>query len=388
MSKALPALLAKESSKLKQAGLKKAEHVFASEDDARGKIDFTSSDYLGLAGDPDLQRAASEALERHGFGIARSRAFGGTRQFHKDLEAGIADFFGKPDAVVFASGYLANIGLFETLFDHRDLIFCDAWVSPSLLEGARLSSGRVVPYRNGDMEDLEAKLRRSRSARFRVVVTDGVFAFSGDVAPLVEICELAKRYEAVVVLDDSLGVGVLGDGRRGSAEHRGVLGQVDIITGGFAPVMGGGGGGYLVAGGEITDWLRQKSSPYLFAESLPPAAAAAASCAIDKVKRGNVPFGKLHANVATLRELLSEKGFQLTGEDHPLMTIAIGEAMPLQKLVNDLAKADIQVQGLCYPVVPERKARVRIQVAPWHDPDVLDDAVTSLAAAKRKLGIL
>jgi len=387
MSKGLLALLEKESKKLEQAGLKKTEVAFESEDEARVGTDFTSGDYLGLANDQDLRAAAMRGLNEQGLGIPRSRALGGTRTVHKDLERTLAEFYGREDAVAFPTGYLANIGLFGTLFDHRDLIFCDAWVNPSLLEGARLSSSRVVPYKNGDITDLEDKLRRSKTARFRVVVTDGVFAFSGEVAPLARICELASRYEAVVVVDETLCAGVLGDNGRGSAELAGVMDRVDVITGSFAPVLGGGMGGYAVASAPIVDWLRQKSTPYLFGEALSPCMAVAAVEALDRVTLEKVPRAQLDENISDMREVLESEGLEVTGDGHPIMTVMIGDAMPLQKVLNMLAESEILAHGLCYPVVPERRARLRLQVSAWHSPDDLLESAAAIAKAAKKVGV-
>lgn len=388
MSKGLQALLEKESKKLEQAGLKKTELAHESEHDARQGADFTSGDYLGLGDDPDLRAGAMRGLNEHGLGISRSRALGGTRTVHKDLERTVAEFFSKDDAVAYATGYMANIGLFETLFDNRDLIFCDAWVNPSLLEGARLSSARVVAYKNGDMDDLEDKLRRSKTARFRVVVTDGVFGFSGEVAPLDRICDLASKYGAVVVVDETLCAGVIGANGRGASEQTGAISRVDVITGSFAPVLGGVMGGYTVSSAPIIDWLRQKSTPYLFGESLAPCMAVAAVEALDRVTLQKTPLAQLQENISDMREALESEGFEVVGDGHPIMTVMIGEAMPLQKILNMIADENVLAHGLCYPVVPERQARVRLQVTAWHTQDDLIDTAAALGEAARKFGII
>lgn len=370
MTRALLRMLASETNKLQQAGLYKREAVW--DDDSA--LDFTGYDYLGLGRDRRVGDAAAKAAAKHGHGVGDSRAFTGTREAHMDLEKALAGFFGVADAIVFGSGYLANIGLFDALFDSRDSVFCDAWVHPSVAEGVRLCGAHAVPYRNGDVEDLEDKLKRSQAARFRAIVTDGVFPFSGHVAPLGEICQLAERYEALVVVDDCLGVGVLGETGRGSCELRGAAKGVDVITGSFSKILGGASGGYVAGSREVVEWLRQKATTYLFSGALPPASVGAASCALDLVDRDEAPRETLSKRIGVARHSLEKAGFKVLGGEHAILTVPVGNVITLQKMVNQLLEAGVRVHGLCYPVVPEREARIRIQVSTLHTPAQLTQA--------------
>lgn len=372
MTRALLSLLDGETKKLEQAGLYKREVVFSASGQAtdvgtgRGGIHYTAHDYLGLARDERIAQAAIEAMERHGFGASAARAFSGTRKIHKQLEKALATFLKLPDSIVYGSGYLANVGLFQTLFDSRDLIFCDALIHPSLADGIRLCSAQPFAYHSNDTEDLEDKLKRSRSARFRVIVTDGVCPVNGEVAALDEICKLADKYDALVIIDDSLGVGVLGAHGRGARELRRVMKRVDVVTGTFSTVLGGGAGGYVAGRQEIVDWLRQKSGPYLFSGSLPPAMAGAARQALELVKSGHNEIETLRRRVEAMWTGLTEVGFQVLGREHPILAVPVGNVVTLQKMINQLLDLGIYVNGLCYPVVAEGEARVQLHVSALH----------------------
>ncbi len=389
MTHPLLALLAKETDKLDQAGLYKREIVVDDDETAEPTaIDFTRSDYLGLATDAAAADAAMVALEEHRRGVPASRPFGGTRPAHQQLERAVAEFLGQPDAIVYGSHYLANLGLLSCLLDSRDAVFCDAWVHPSLAESARLSGARAVPYANADLEDLEDKLKRSRAARFRVIATDGVFPFSGQVAALADVCELAERYEAMVVVDDALGLGVIGDRGRGACAHRDVASRVHAITGTFANALGCPAGGFVAGSRALVEWLRQKSAPYLFSPALAPSVVARAHHALGRIASGDAPFDTLRDRADDLRIRLRGARFQVTGGEHPLTTVAVGDAVTLQKLVNQLFEYDIRVHGLCYPVVPEREARIRLEVTARHTEGDVDAAARAFTQAGRKLGVI
>jgi glycine C-acetyltransferase len=267
-------------------------------------------------------------------------------------------------------------------------MFCDAWIHPSSAEGVRLSGARAVPYDNHDVEDLADKLKRSRAARFRAIVTDGVFAFSGRIAPLQELCDLAERYEAIVIVDDTLGVGVLGASGGGSCEIRKVQKRVNVITGSFSKILGGAAGGYVAGDNEIIEWLRQKATPYLFSVALPPASIGAARHAVDLIAEGSVPRDALFERVDKMCKGLGDIGFDVLGGEHPTILAKVGDVVTLQRFVNQLLEAGIRVQGLCYPVVPEREARIRLQISALHTHKQLDHALEAFKSTGRALEIL
>jgi glycine C-acetyltransferase len=383
MTKAHMAMLAAESKKLEQAGLYRPETIHPAH-----IVDFTSQDYLGFTNDARLLDAARAALDAHGLGAGSSRVFTGTRDLHRELEQTVARFLQLPDALVLGSGYLANIGFYEALFDSRDCLFCDSLVHPSTAEGIRLSSATAFPFHNSDVEDLEDKLRRSRSARFRAIVTDGVFPFDGRVADLEGLCRLAEKYDAMVVVDDSLGVGAVGPSGRGTRELRGMLPRVDVVTGTFSKALGGAGGGFIAGRREIIHWLRQKATPYLFSVALAPPLAAAALTALDLLERGEAPLPELRTNIATVKRELELRGFQVLGGEHPTLAVIIGGVVPLQKMVNSLYERGVHVQGLCYPVVPEGQARIRLEITARHTTADLGRALNAFDLAGRALGLI
>ena len=383
MTKAHIAMLAAEAKKLEQAGLHRPETIHPAH-----IVDFTSQDYLGLTNDPRLVAAAKAALDSHGLGAGSSRVFTGTRELHRDLEQAVARFLQVPDAIVLGSGYLANIGFYEALFDSRDCLFCDALVHPSTAEGIRLSSATAFPFHNSDVEDLGDKLRRSRSARFRAIATDGVFPFDGRIAELDGICSLAEKYDAMVVLDDSLGIGVLGDTGRGTRELRGAIGRVDVVTGTFGKALGGAGGGFIAGRREVIEWLRQKATPYLFSIALAPPLAAAARAALEILERGEAPLATLRGHIAAIKQGLEARGFQVLGGDHPSLAVFVGGVVALQKMVNSLYERGIHVNGLCYPVVPEGKARIRLEITARHSAQDIGRALNAFELAGRALGVI
>jgi glycine C-acetyltransferase len=384
MIRAHLAMLAAENRKLEQAGLYRPETIHG----ATGMLDLTSQDYLGLAKDRRLLDAARAALEEYGLGVGSPRVFSGTRPVHKQLEQALAGFLQLPDALVFGSGYLANIGLYEALFDSRDCLFCDALVHPSTAEGMRLSSATTFPFRNNDVEDLEDKLRRSRSARFRAIVTDGVFPFHGKLAELGPICDLADKYSAMVIVDDSLGVGVLGETGRGTRELRKVIPRVDVVTGTFSKALGGAGGGYIAGRREVIEWLRQKSTAYVFSVGLPPPLAAAAAKAVEILEAGQAPIETLWRHTRHVKLGLEQLGFRVLGGEHPTLPVFVGGVVALQKMVNALYERHIHVNGLCYPVVPEGQARIRLEVTASHTDQQLSRLLEAFEQAGRALKVI
>lgn len=378
MSRALRDLLRAETDRLKDAGLYKREVVFSRSGGmvAGGMIDgrpgqqvinYTTYDFLGLSADPQVLHAAIDAANKYGIGLSSQRMMCGTLPIHKELEEWLRGFLKVPDVILFGSGYQANIGTFAPLFGGRDCIICDAGVHPSLAEGARLAGARLATFRENDPDDLEDILKRSRWARFRAIVTNGVHPFTGRISDLASICALADKYDALVVVDDALGIGVLGDRGRGSAELAGVLERVDLVTGTFSKALGGASGGFVGGHGEIIEWLRQKSSPYMFSATLPPAMAAAAMAALQILESGEAPLGGLRENTQALWAGLHDLGFRvLGGGQHPLLIVELGGYEILREVVNLLYDGGIYCHGLCYPVVPEGEARLRLMVSALH----------------------
>jgi glycine C-acetyltransferase len=378
MSQSLRDLIRSETDRLKDAGLYKREVVFARSGGmvAGGMVDgktgqpvvnYTTYDFLGLSVDPQLQQAASDAIAKYGVGLSSQRVMCGTLSIHKELEEWLRGFLKVPDVMIYGSGYHANIGLFAPLFGAKDCIICDGGVHPSLAEGARLAGARLVTFRSDDPDDLEDILRRSRWARFRAIVTNGVHPFTGRISDLSSICDLADKYDALVIVDDALGVGVLGERGRGTAEHAGAIDRVHIITGTFSKALGGATGGFAAGQAEIIDWLRQKSSPYLFSAALPPANAAVAMAALQILESGEAPLPGLRENVKSLWEGLLERKFRvLGGGQHPLLIVELGKYEILRETVNHLYESGIYCHGLSYPVVPEGEARIRLMVSALH----------------------
>jgi glycine C-acetyltransferase len=387
-------LLAREMSKLEQAGLLKRE-LLAPTDRWRDQgadmspvINLTSHDYLGVSTLRNIPDAAKHAIDVYGVGLYSTPMACGTRSIHRELEQAIAAFLGFPAALLYTTGYQANLGLFEPLFDSRDYLFCDGVLHPSAADGVRLAGARVFSYRSNDLDDLEDKLKRSRSARFRAIVTDGVFPLDGVVADLAGVCELAETYDALVIVDDSLGVGVLGETGRGTREYARVMERVDIVTGSLSMALGGAAGGYVAASKPVVEWLRQKSVPHLFSGSLPPPLAGSASAVFDLLNKKQLPLHILKQRRENLRDRLAGRGFSILGGEHPLFAVEIGDAVTLQKMVNKLYQRSILVSGLCYPVVPEGLARIRIQISASHTEEEVGKIVEAFEATGREVGVI
>jgi len=386
--------LARETQKLEQAGLCKRE-VLAQTDTWRDDggdishiVNFTATDYLGFVNERRIYEGATGAMDVYGVGMYSPRMVSGTRSIHRELEDELAAFLRTPSAMVYASGYQAAVGLFEPMFDRRDYLFCDEVVHPSIAEGVRLSGARVLSYRSNDLDDLEDKLKRSKGARYRAIVTDGVFSLDGVICKLADLCSLAEAYDALTVLDDSLGVGVLGETGRGTRELTGVLERVSLVMGSLGTVLGGASGGYVAGPIEVTDWLRQKSIPYVFSGALPPAAAGAAKAAISTLKGGRAPLEMLHKRRAKLCSGLDGAGFKVLGGRHPLVVVDVVDSVTLQKMVNDLFQLGICVHGLCYPIVPEGEARIRMHVSVLHTEEDLDQAVVAMETVGKEVGLI
>jgi glycine C-acetyltransferase len=397
VSQALRDLLRSETDRLREAGLFKREVVFSRSggmaaggmmDGREGQqvINFTTHDYLGLSTDTQVQEAAMEAIQKYGVGLSSQRVMCGTLPIHKDLEDWLDGFLKVDDVILFGSGYMANVGLFSPLFGQRDCIICDAGIHPSLADGVRLAGSRLVTFRNNDPDDLEDILKRSRWARFRAIVTNGVFPFSGRVADLHSICDLAEKYDAMVVVDDCLGVGVLGERGRGTAELMHAMERVDIVTGTFSKALGGASGGFAAGRREIIEWLRQKSPPYMFSAALPPGMAGAANMAVQILESGNAPLEGLRENIETMHVGLLERGFRVLGGHHPLLCVEVGDYMAVQEMVNHLYDAGIYVHGLCYPVVPEGEARIRMMVSALHSEEHLQRTLRAFESAREAAG--
>ncbi len=387
--------LREQSRELEAAGFLKRERVLASPqdaavllDDGRQVINFCANNYLGLANDEALRRVARRALDEHGFGMASVRFICGTQTPHRQLENGLAAFLGVDDAILYSSCFDANGGLFETLFDERDAVISDALNHASIIDGIRLCKARRLRYANNDMADLDRCLREAADSRFRLVVTDGVFSMDGVIADLRGICGLAERHRALVMVDDSHAVGVLGPGGRGTAEYCGVEGRVDILTGTLGKALGGASGGYTAGRREIVAWLRQRSRPYLFSNSLAPAIAAASVAVLDRLAAGGEARRRLHGNAAWFRARLEELGFTLAGAGHPIVPVMIGDAHAAGRMAERLLEEGVYVIAFSYPVVPKGQARIRVQLSAAHTRDQLEQAAAAFARVGRELGLL
>jgi glycine C-acetyltransferase len=354
----------------------------------REVINFCANNYLGLANHPAVVEAAHEGLRRYGYGLASVRFICGTQDLHKQLESAIARFLGKDDAVLYTSCFDANGGLFETLLGEPDTILSDELNHASIIDGIRLCKAKRFRYRHSDMADLERGLREAVGSRLRMISTDGVFSMDGDTARLPEICDLAERFQASVMVDDSHATGVLGANGRGTPEHLGVLNRVDIITSTLGKALGGAAGGFTCARKEVAEFLRQRSRPYLFSNSLPPMITMAALKAVELVADSAELRNRLHANARQLRGALHGAGFQLKPGQHPILPVMLGDAALAAKMADKLLERGIYVIGFSYPVVPQGQARIRIQVSAAHTPEQLELAARGFAEVGKELKIV
>ncbi|MDX3102231.1 glycine C-acetyltransferase [Nonomuraea angiospora] len=371
-----------------EAGLLKPERVIGSPQSSsvsvagREVLNFCANNYLGLADNPTVIEAAKEALDRWGFGMASVRFICGTQEVHKELEARLSDFLGMEDTVLYSSCFDANGGVFETLLDAQDAVISDALNHASIIDGIRLSKAQRFRYANRDMAELEARLKEASEARRRLIVTDGVFSMDGYLAPLREICDLAERYDAMVMVDDSHAVGFVGPTGRGTPELHGVTDRIDIITGTLGKALGGASGGYVSARKEICELLRQRSRPYLFSNSLAPVIASASLRILDLLETSNEARERLRSNTARFRGEMAKAGFDILPGDHPIVPVMIGDAAEAAAMADRLLDLGIYVIGFSYPVVPHGRARIRVQLSAAHSTEDVDRAVQAFIQAR------
>jgi len=386
--------LSKQLEQIRAAGLYKTERVLESPQGAeinvggRKVLNFCANNYLGLANHPDMVQAAQAGLIRYGYGLASVRFICGTQQPHKQLESALAHFFHKEDCILYTSCFDANGGLFETLLGEEDAVFSDELNHASIIDGIRLCKARRYRFKHSDMADLEAKLQESAAARHRLIVTDGVFSMDGELAKLPEICDLAERHQAVVAVDDSHATGILGSGGRGSAEELGVHDRVHIFTSTLGKALGGAVGGFTVARREVIEFLRNRSRPYLFSNTLPPAVCVAALEALKLLGGAGELRQRLHENARYLRQGLETAGFILKPGRHPILPVMLGQAALAAQMADKLLARGIYVIGFSYPVVPEGQARIRVQVSAAHERAHLDQAIEAFKAVGKELGVL
>jgi glycine C-acetyltransferase len=384
--------IAAELSEIRDQGLYKDERVIASPQEATITVgdglrvlNLCANNYLGLADDPRVIQAAKDAMHRWGFGMASVRFICGTQEVHKRLERKITEFLGTGDTILYPSCFDANAGLFETILTDKDAVISDQLNHASIIDGIRLCRAKRLRYKNRDMTDLEKQLKAAADARRRLIATDGVFSMDGYVAPLGEICDLAERYDAMVMVDDSHAVGFVGPTGRGTPELHGVTDRVDIITGTLGKALGGASGGFTSGRAEIVELLRQRSRPYLFSNSVAPAVVGASLKVFDLLDSGDDLRARLRENTACFRERMTGLGFDILPGDHPIVPVMIGDAAKAAKLADLLLGKGVYVIGFSYPVVPMGKARIRTQVSAAHTQDDLEKAATAFAEARDEL---
>ena len=384
--------LARLLAEISAAGLSKRERVIATPQGADIRVsggahvlNFCANNYLGLADHPEVVKAAHKALDRWGYGLASVRFICGTQEIHKELEARLSSFLGTEETILYSSCFDANGGVFETLLGEEDAVISDELNHASIIDGIRLSKAKRYRYRNRDMADLEARLTEASGARFKMIVTDGVFSMDGFIAPLREICDLADRHGAIVMVDDSHGVGFMGENGRGTHEHHNVVGRVDILTGTLGKALGGASGGYVSGRTEIIDLLRQRSRPYLFSNTLPPAIAAASIACLDLISRSPALREKLHANTRFFREGLAEAGLSIKPGSHPIVPVMLGDAALAQRFAARMLEKGVYVVGFFFPVVAQGAARIRSQVSAAHSEENLRSAIKAFAETRKEL---
>jgi glycine C-acetyltransferase len=383
-----------ELDELKSAGLYKSERVITSTQSAEIEVggnkvlNFCANNYLGLADSLELRDAARKGLDRYGYGMASVRFICGTQEEHKQLEARISSFLGMEDTILYGSCFDANGGLFETLLSEEDAVISDALNHASIIDGVRLSKAKRFRYANNDMAALEEELKKAEGSRFKLIATDGVFSMDGIIANLGGVCDLAEKYGAMVMVDDSHAVGFVGKHGRGSAEHCGVEGRVDIITGTLGKALGGASGGYTSGKRQVVDWLRQRSRPYLFSNTLMPAIAAASLKGFELVENGDALRRHLYSNAERFRTNMGKLGFTLAGADHPIIPIMLGDATLAQEMAARMLKRGIYVIGFSFPVVPKGQARIRTQMSAAHSKADVERVIAAFAEAGRELGVI
>ncbi|MEO1000153.1 MAG: glycine C-acetyltransferase [Pseudomonadota bacterium] len=354
----------------------------------RAVLNLCANNYLGLADHPDLIAAARGAMDTHGFGMASVRFICGTQDLHRDLEHRLARFLGKDDAILFAACFDANGGLFEPLLGPEDAVISDALNHASIIDGIRLCKAKRYRYANNDMGALREALEEARDARFKLIATDGVFSMDGIIANLRGICDLAEEFDAMVMVDDCHATGFLGEHGRGSPEHCGVEGRIHLLTGTLGKALGGASGGYTAAAGPVVDWLRQRSRPYLFSNTLAPVIASATLKVFELVEEGDQLRARLRDNARRFREGMEAAGFTLAGADHPIIPVMLGDAQLAADMADRLLDEGVYVVGFSYPVVPEGQARIRTQMSAAHRPEDIDRAVEAFTLVGRDMGVI
>jgi len=379
---------------IKESGLYKGERIITTPQQMHIKVstgqevlNLCANNYLGLSDNPEIIKAAKDSYDNWGYGMSSVRFICGTQEIHKQLEQKMSEFLGTEDTILYSCCYDANTGLFETLLTADDAIISDELNHASIIDGVRLCKAQRYRFKNSDMANLEDKLKESKSARFRMIATDGVFSMDGTIANLKGICDLADKYDALVMVDDSHSVGFMGAGGRGTHEHCDVIGRVDIITGTFGKALGGASGGYTSAGKDIVELLRQRSRPYLFSNTLAPAIAAASLKVIEMLSSTTELRDKLESNTKYFREKMGKLGFTIVPGEHPIVPIMLGDAVLAQKMASMLLDKGIYVIGFSYPVVPKGKARIRTQISAAHTTEDLDYAIEKFQEVGKELGI-
>jgi len=386
--------LENQLNEIREAGLYKNERVIESPQEAHIKVagdksvlNMCANNYLGLSDHPAIVEAAHKALDDWGYGLSSVRFICGTQAIHKELELKISEFLGMQDTILYTSCFDANGGLFETILSEEDAIISDELNHASIIDGVRLCKAQRFRYKNGDMNDLEEKLKEASSARTKIIATDGIFSMDGFIAKLDEICDLAEKYDALVMVDDSHAVGFVGKTGRGTHEHHGVMDRIDVITGTLGKALGGASGGYTSAKKEITELLRQRSRPYLFSNSVAPPIVGASIKAIEMLTESTELRDKLQKNTRYFRENLSKIGLEILPGEHPIVPVMFGDAHPAVKMADALLQKGVYVIPFSFPVVPKGKARIRTQVSAAHSTEDLQFAIEKLAEAKAELGI-
>lgn len=397
MSAAFISHLQSQIEATKEDGLYKKERVITSQqqadiDVANGEhvINFCANNYLGLANNESLIEAAKNGLDSHGFGVASVRFICGTQDIHKQLEASISDFLGTEDTILYPSCFDANGGLFETLLGPEDAIISDALNHASIIDGVRLCKAKRYRYANNDMAALEEQLKQADAdgARFKIIATDGVFSMDGVIADLASICDLADKYDAMVMVDDCHATGFLGENGKGSHEYCGVMGRVDIITGTLGKALGGASGGYTSGKKEVVEWLRQRSRPYLFSNSVAPPIVSASLKVFEMMKDGDELRANLWRNANHFRKRMEEAGFTLAGKDHAIIPVMLSDARLASEMADKMLEKGIYVVGFSYPVVPKGQARIRTQMSAGHSLEHVDRAVDAFIEVGRELGVI
>jgi glycine C-acetyltransferase len=395
MYKTLQPILQKELEEIEKAGLYKRERVIITPQGADIKIqggqeviNFCANNYLGLASHPEVIEAAKKALDTHGFGMASVRFICGTQDIHKELEEKISKFLGTEDTILYAAAFDANGGVFEPLFDDQDAIISDALNHASIIDGVRLCKAQRFRYNHDDMADLEEKLKETQHLRHRIIVSDGSFSMDGTIAQLDKICDLADKYNALVMIDECHSSGFLGKTGRGTHEHHGVMGRVDIITGTLGKALGGASGGFTSGPKEVINLLRQRSRPYLFSNTLAPSIVGASIAVLDLLEKSTELRDKLEENTLYFREKMTTAGFDIKPGTHPIVPIMLYDAKLSQDFAAELLKEGIYVIGFYFPVVPKDKARIRVQLSAAHTKEHLDKAIAAFVKIGKKLGTI